>query len=272
MLHVGLHLRVVDSLPALAQQASMLGLPFFQSFLSVPSSTGWMTPSAQEITYFRKMCEKKFSRMYAHGAFWLNLADPARSSLDGLWDEMLLAQRLGFTHLIMHPGSSVKGTKQQGIEMVARTLNKLFLKESQVQLVLENTAHGNRAVGSDLKDLYAIRALLDKPEKLLFCIDTAHAHAYGYEVRSPEGMRTFLNLIDHVLGVDAVALLHLNDACEEHGSFKDRHAILGEGTLGEAVLKIAYHEYVRRNIPIIIEPPAMAHDDLLKLYNNVKNW
>src|ERR1700722_4319225 len=160
----------MDSLVTVAHQAIALELPYFQTFLITQQKDGSLiVPSEYEITQFRKLCEKRFSRMYAHASFWLNLADPARSSFDGLWRQLLLAQRLGFTHLIVHPGSSVNATKQEGIEMVARTLNQLLKRETSMTIMLENTAHGNRAVGSDLADLAQMRSLLDKPERVQFC-------------------------------------------------------------------------------------------------------
>src|SRR5579871_2185383 len=102
MSRIGLHLRVTDSLLAVAHQAVALELPHFQSFLmGRDAHDQLLIPSDREITQFRKVCEKRFSRLYAHAPFWLNLADPARSSLEGVWKQIQLAQRLRFTHLIM---------------------------------------------------------------------------------------------------------------------------------------------------------------------------
>jgi apurinic endonuclease APN1 len=270
---IGLHLRLEDSLVPVATQALELELPFFQSFIGVRAKEGKLfMPSDYEVTQFRKLCDRRFTQLYAHAPFWLNLADPARSSLQGLWNHIMLAQRLGFTHLIVHPGSSVHASKQQGIEMVARTINELFKKEFSLTLVLENTAHGATAVGSDIGDLCAIRALLDKPERVQFCIDTAHAHAYGYEVNSAESMHTFLDSVCATLGADAIGLLHLNDASDHHGSFKDRHALLGTGTVGEAALKATMSYEKFNHIPIIVEPPFMMHDALVNLYSMVQSW
>ena len=273
MSRIGLHLRLEDSLLNVARQAIALELPFFQSFLVVRAHNGsLLVPSDREITQFRKLCERRFTYLYAHAPFWLNLADPARSSLDGLWNHLMLAQRLGFTHLIIHPGSSVRATKQQGIEMVSRTLNQVLKRESTVTIVLENTAHGERAVGSDIDDLFHIRSLLDKPEKVQFCIDTAHAHVYGYQLYTPAMMDTFLHEVIQRFGVDAIGLLHLNDASDLHGSFKDRHALLGMGTLGEQPLRATIQYNPLHQVPIIIEPPVLAHEALGDLYTVVQEW
>ncbi len=273
MSRIGLHLRLEDSLVAVAKQAIQLEIPFFQSFLTVRTENGSLfVPSDREITQFRKLCDRRFTQMYAHAPFWLNLADPARSSVDGLWNHVMLAQRLGFTHMIIHPGSSVRATKQQGIEMVARTLNQIFKKESSVTIVLENTAHGVRAVGSDIDDLCMIRSLLDKPEKLQFCIDTAHAHVYGYALHTIETMHAFLDTVMMRFGKDAIGLLHLNDASDDQGSFKDRHALLGAGTLGEEALRSTLLHAMLQQVPVIVEPPVLTHEALGDLYGTVQGW
>ncbi len=273
MSRIGLHLRVENFLLAVAQQAYALELPHFQSFLMAHTPQGSLKgPSEQEITQFRKLCEKKFTQLYAHAPFWLNMADPNRSSFEGLWQHVLLAQRLGFTALIVHPGSSVGASREQGIEMVARTLNALFKRESTITLLLENTAHGKKAVGSDITDLRKIQQLLDKPEKLKFCIDTAHAHAYGYTVNSDEAMRNFLYAMCQELGVGAIGLLHLNDASDLHGSFKDRHALIGTGTIGEAALKAAFYYEPLMHVPVIVEPPLMSEIEMARVYTTLRQW
>jgi deoxyribonuclease IV len=273
MSRIGLHLRVTDSLLAVAHQAVALELPHFQSFLmGRDAHDQLLIPSDREITQFRKVCEKRFSRLYAHAPFWLNLADPARSSLEGVWKQIQLAQRLGFTHLIMHPGSSVQASRQEGIAMVARTLNGLLKKQFDITLVLENTAFGNRAVGSDITDLAMIRALLDKPERVQFCIDTAHAHSYGYAINSADSMQQFLRSVHATLGIESVGLLHLNDTSEANGSFHDRHALIGTGMLGEASLRAAFQHPLCAQVPIIIEPPQMAPEELAELYKKMQAW
>jgi len=273
MSRIGLHLRVTDSLVAVARQAMMLELPHFQSFLMGRDAQDQLIiPSDYEITQFRKLCERRFSRLYAHAPFWLNLADPARSSLEGLWRHVQLAQRLGFTHLIVHPGSSVHASREEGIEMVARTLNGVLKKQFSLTLVLENTAYGNRAVGSNITDLCMIRDLLDKPEKVQFCIDTAHAHAYGYTVDTVDGMNSFLTTVERLLGAPAIGLLHLNDTADAHGSFHDRHAAIGAGMLGEAPLHAALHHTLCAQVPVIVEPPLMVHEELAALYKKVQLW
>jgi deoxyribonuclease-4 len=139
-------------------------------------------------------------------------------------------------------------------------------------LVLENTAFGNRAVGSDIADLCMIRALLDKPERVQFCIDTAHAHSYGYAVDSVENMNGFLTSVETLLGTSSIGLLHLNDTLEAHGSFHDRHALIGAGMLGEAALQTAFLHSLCAQVPIIVEPPQMTHTELAELYQKMQAW
>ncbi|HML19249.1 MAG TPA: TIM barrel protein, partial [Candidatus Dependentiae bacterium] len=71
----------------------------------------------------------------------------------------------------------------EGIDELARSLNYVMKYEREITIVLENTTHGNLSVGSDITDFKLLRAKLDYPERISFCIDTAHAYSYGYDLK-----------------------------------------------------------------------------------------
>ncbi|HEV2916668.1 MAG TPA: deoxyribonuclease IV [Candidatus Babeliales bacterium] len=261
---VGLHVRVHDSLVAVAQQAIDLSLPFFQSFLFLQYKKRAVIPSSKEIDAFRMLSEKHFKTLFAHGSFWLNLALSESYAIQSFKRELALAKALGFTHLILHTGV-IEVNKQQSIKRVADTINIVMRKEDTITLVLENTAHGDHLIGSDLHDFVYLRSYLDFPERVQFCIDTAHAHAYGYQLDTPTAIDMFIDYIDQQLGLDSIVLLHLNDVVDPLGSKIDRHAMLGQGLLGANLHYFATHNRVM-HIPIILElpnqEPHMIHDAL----------
>jgi deoxyribonuclease-4 len=270
---IGLHLRVADSLVSVAQQAIDWSLPFFQSFVLLQINKKAVVPSYQEIRAFRILCEPHFEDLFAHGSFWLNLACPQTHSINAFRREMLLAKTLGFTHLVVHPGNvQDMYTRQEGVSAVARTINRVMRYERDVTLVLENTAHGKRSVGSDFFDFVALRAELDYPERVLFCLDTAHAHAYGYHVCTSEEVDAFILFLHTMLGLQNIALIHLNDACEAHGSKIDKHALLGEGLLGEVGLqRFASHQDLM-HVPIILELPSEASHIVAHSLQKAHTW
>ena len=85
-------------------------------------------------------------------------------------------------------------------------------------------------------------------------------------------MQQFLQDAESVVGADAIGLLHLNDASDIVGSCQDRHAIIGDGTIGQEALSVAYQHHRALGTPIIIEPPVMSDAALKELYEKVKIW
>jgi deoxyribonuclease-4 len=271
MTRVGPHLRVFQSLVAVAQQAIDLGVDIFQSFVLLHHCKNVITPSCEEIYAFRSMCDGRFKQLFAHGSFWLDLASHRRCSIDMLRQEMYLAKKLGFTHFVVHPGT-IKSTKQESIETVARTINRVMRHEHHLTLVLENVAHGDHLIGSDFLDFAAVHKLLDVPERVSLCIDTAHAHAYGYRISTTQDVDAFMSFMATHIGLDIVGLLHLNDAHDHVGSKIDRHAPLGEGVLGvHGLQRFASHE-VFAHVPIILELPTDGFDVIKRSVELANSW
>ena len=118
-----------------------------------------------------------------------------------------------------------------------------------MSIVLENSAHSKKALGGDIADLYYIRSRLDQPERVSFCLDTAHAYVYGYSIH--QDLDLWLNQVDTLLS-GAISLLHLNDTTEPLGSHNDRHAFIGQGLLGAELLKRCALHPVLSAVPIIL--------------------
>jgi deoxyribonuclease-4 len=187
--------------------------------------------------------------------------------------ELELAKRLEFTHMILHSGST-KGVKfrEEGITIIANVLNRVLKRENDITIVLENTAHGGMAVGSDLHDFSRLLAKLDQPDKVKFCIDTAHAYAYGYDLATQKGQADFINVLEKTIGVSRIALIHLNDTGEKLGSRIDRHSILGEGLLGDDALKSFIFHPKLQDIPVLMELPVVSEEIELEMLRKVRSW
>jgi deoxyribonuclease-4 len=201
------------------------------------------------------------------------LASLGNNGLPQLRKEVVFAKRLEFTHLVLHAGTA-KGAqhKNEGIDALAVALNKLCKQERDITILLENTCHTNLAVGSDIFDLQMLLEKIDMPERIGFCIDTAHAHSFGYDVVSAKGQHDFIALLDATVGIERIKLIHLNDTTEKVGSFIDRHSIVGQGTIGEGALKrFAMHPQLQ-HIPLLIESPELAPEDELTILHKIRSW
>jgi deoxyribonuclease-4 len=273
---IGLHIRLNQTIFEVARRAAALNIPIFQCFFIQQESNQFMTVTDEQIEVFLREWRSKFENLYLHGSYWINLAS-AQSHNKIIMREIELAKKLAFTHIIIHPGSTKKGHhKRDGIGVIARNLNRLLKTENAIQVVLENTAHAGLSIGGDLHDFLSLKERLDHPEKVMFCIDTAHAFAYGYDFRADHARIKFLELIEKTVGFNAIALIHLNDIKQQCGSRIDKHEKVGEGTLGDSLRQLISQKQLEE-IPIIMELPIMKEvvkffdDDLLIQLHKLAN-
>jgi apurinic endonuclease APN1 len=175
--------------------------------------------------------------------------------------------------MIVHPGSA-KGAddRLQGVDALARALNIVIRKKYGIKLVLENTAHGNFAIGSDITDFKLLLEKLDKPDEIAFCIDTAHAYSYGYDIVDATARDEFIRLLDATIGLSRIHMIHLNDTYEKLGSKLDRHQIIGQGSLGDDTLKAFIYDARLRTLPIIMELPALEEKQEQEILDRVRRW
>lgn len=270
---VGLHLRLNESIVSMAQQAIRMELPFFQCFFLLLATNKLIQPSEQEVREFLALRRDHFGSLYLHGSYWINLASLKNTGYTILRRELALAKRLEFTHMILHPGSA-KGAreKSEGIDALARMLNRLLFYERDINIILENTAHGNLSVGSDLQDFQQLLHKLDQPDRISFCIDTSHAHAFGYDIVDAAHQTAFVDLLDEFVGLERIVLIHLNDTTEKCGSRIDRHGIPGQGQLGDAALKNFIMQPRIAHIPVLMELPILPESEELALLRKVISW
>lgn len=273
MRNLGLHIRWSESIFEVVWRAQELHLSTTQCFLTSESSGAYAQVSPEHQKDFRLLCSQAgLKALFAHASYRINIADEKQHHY--LLDrEIALAEQLGFSHLILHPGASpLKSKRTESIAMLARMLNALAKRELPVTIVLENVAFAGKALGGDLHDFYLVRERLEYPEKLFFCIDTAHAFSYGYDLISSAGREHFIEKIDTLIGCTQIAVLHGNDTNAARGSRMDSHAILGRGVLGEEAVKaIAMHQKLAC-VPLICELPSTDNQTQQAVVTMLRNW
>lgn len=271
---VGTQLRYKKSIIEVAKQVESLQIPLFQCFLAHRDTGQLVTFTDDEAKIFCAVKDELQSTFYVHGSYWINLASPNKESYDQLRRELLCAQLLDAKYMILHAGSAKETkSKKQGIKLIAYKLNRALREFRTPRIVLENTAHSGFVIGSDLQDFKQLLSLLEFPERVLFCLDTAHAHAFGYDVISNRGRQNFFSLVNEVMGLDNVAVIHLNDTHDEQGSLLDRHAIIGDGVIGDNALCTFVSDQAVAHVPIILEPPIMKEpQQLQEIIIEVQSW
>jgi deoxyribonuclease-4 len=269
---IGLHIRLDDGLDTVVHRVQELQLTTLQCFLLDQVTQKFIEPTAQEAQTFIA-ATAHITQRFVHASYWTNLAHTKPTSVRFVQREIELAKRLGFTHIIFHPGYAKGATdRMQGIEALVRRLNFMLRKEDDIQIVLENSAHSNLSIGGNVNDFKAILERLEHPEKVRFCLDTVHAHAYGYDLQSLYGQQVFLQAIERTIGLEHVALIHLNNTTQQCGSYIDEHVLLDQGTIALHALQLFVQQPALAAVPIIMEMPAATLADEERQLALVRSW
>ncbi len=272
MKKVGLHMRIYDSLEEALKNAQKLKMSILQCFLINQTNRRPLSIHAKNFETIKELV-KSFDNLYIHGSYFINPANLTKHGKKIMLKELALAQAIGASGLIMHSGSATENkTHEQGIASVATLLNSLLKEDLHITIILENTAHGAKSVGSEFQDFKKIKSLLDHPEKIKFCIDTAHAHAYGYDLSTSEKQKEFLAVVDETVGLENIALIHLNDPAHPMGSRLDKHEPLGAGLLGTTALRSFIQQPQVASLPIILELPILPPDEEVAMLNAIRSW
>ncbi|KAI1157066.1 xylose isomerase-like protein, partial [Nemania diffusa] len=194
-----------------------------------------------------------------HGSYLVNLAqaekEKATQAYTAFLDDLQRCESLGITLYNFHPGNTNGDVRADAIARIAAQLNKAHKATSTVVTVLENMAGQGNVIGSTFEDLRDIIALVDDKARVGVCIDTCHAFAAGYDLRSPEAFAETMSKFDEVVGTSYLRALHLNDSKAPFGSNRDLHANIGTGFLGLR----AFHSVVNHDplagLPMVLETP-----------------
>jgi deoxyribonuclease-4 len=195
--------------------------------------------------------------VYAHGSYLINLASPdervAGLSLRTLREELLRCRALDIPLLVIHPGFHLGSGQDRGAERVAGALRLVLGEVPGVWVCLENTAGQGTGLGFRFRQLGEI--IRAAGGRVGVCLDTCHAFAAGYELRTPRGLSAALDELDRAAGLHLLKILHLNDSRGALGSRVDRHQHIGRGALGREAFRLVLHSGELDGIPAVIETP-----------------
>ena len=200
------------------------------------------------------------AQILPHDSYLINLGHPDPEGLEksraAFLDEMQRCEALGLDRLNFHPGSHLKQiSEQESLDRIAESINLALDRTHGVTAVIENTAGQGSNLGFRFEHL---RYLIDRVEdrsRVGVCIDTCHAFAAGYDLRSAEACEATFAEFDRVVGFQYLKGMHLNDAMKILGSRVDRHTPLGEGMIGMECFRYIARDPRFDNIPLILETP-----------------
>jgi deoxyribonuclease-4 len=201
-------------------------------------------------------------------------------AIQAFHDEMVRAMDLGADYLVVHPGSAGSGDPEQAARAVGQAIHQAArgirfrdghfdgLQRGGLRILIENTAGMGSALGTRFEEVRAILdAIQDVPTGV--CIDTAHAFEAGYDITTEAGLSRTIEDLDATVGLNRVAVIHVNDSKTHFGSRVDRHEHIGKGHIGlDAFRRILTHPRLSASAPhgrpgraFILETPIDAPGD-----------
>ena len=260
---LGAHVPTTGGLTAAAANGRAIGADAIQIFTR--NQVQWRSKpiSADEAATFHEAVAESGVRMVVtHGSYLVNLASPRRDVLERSRDAFLAEARrcdaLGIPYLIFHPGAHMGAGEEAGLRAVAESLDRVFdlAGDLSVMPVLEVTAGQGSYLGHSFEHLAAIRGRVARPDRLGVCLDTCHLLAAGHDIATPEGYEATLASFDRIVGFETLKVMHLNDAKKGLGSRLDRHAAIGQGSLGIETFRRIVNDPRFDGIPMVLETPG----------------
>lgn len=233
------------------------------------------------IEKFKRACEEygySSKQILPHDSYLINLGHPVADALEksreAFIDEMSRCQQLGLSLLNFHPGSHLMQIEEDRcLARIAESINIALDKTAGVTAVIENTAGQGSNLGFKFEHLAAIIDGVEDKSRVGVCIDTCHAFAAGYDLRTEEDCHQTFKLLGDIVGYEFLRGMHLNDAKSEFNSHVDRHHSLGEGNIGKTVFSYIMRDERFDGIPLILETvnPDIWMDEIVWLKSQQKN-
>jgi deoxyribonuclease-4 len=258
---LGAHMSVAGGIHEAVRRGAEVGATALQVFTKAPQRWAERELDDEEVEAFRAaLAESEIRVTVSHDSYLINLASPRedllRKSTAAFRAELERCLRLGLDYLVTHPGNATGGDREEALRRNAEALGSVLAEHpGETMVLLETTAGSGTALGWRFDEIARLLEAVPAPERsrLGVCLDTCHAWAAGYDLR--DGYDEVMAEFDDAIGLDRLRLLHLNDSKHPMGSRKDRHAGIGEGTLGLEGFRPLMTDPRLHGVPRVIETP-----------------
>lgn len=263
MKYIGAHVSASGGVENAPLAAAALGANAFALFTKNQRQWNAAPLSEASISAFKANCQElgfTAAQILPHDSYLINLGNPTEEGLgksrEAFADELHRCEQLGLTMLNFHPGSTLKQiTDDECLSLIADSLNIALAQSEGVIAVIENTAGQGSNLGYRFEHLAQIIDQVEDKSRVGVCIDTCHTYSAGYDLSTVEACNATWEEFDRVVGFKYLRAMHLNDDLKAFGSRVDRHAPLGEGTLGLTPFRYIMGDSRFDNIPLILETP-----------------
>ena len=254
---------------ASAKEAASYGANVFMLYTGAPQNTrrkdvaelnieaGWEYAHAHGI-----------DEIVVHAPYIINLANTVKPetyelAVEFLEKEIVRTAAMGSKVLVLHPGSHVNAGTEAGTAQIIKGLNTVLNQNGDdVCIALETMAGKGSEIGRSFEELKAIYDGVEKKERLRVCFDTCHVNDAGYDLVNH--YEDVFAEFDRIIGLDQIAVFHVNDSMNPLGAHKDRHANIGKGMIGYETLHRVVHDERFWEVPKILETPWLCEEGSAK--------
>lgn len=275
MLELGSHVSASGGADKAIARAVALDMTSFQIFTKNANQWNAKPLDPNVIERFREgmAANPQIKTVVAHDSYLINLASPDdaawEKSIGALKYELERCDQLGIPYLVSHPGAHMGTGVDVGTARVAQAINLIHdrLPDGVSSLTIETTAGQGSTLGRTFEEIAQIFDGVEDKTRLSVCFDTCHVFAAGYDIRTEESYLATMTAFDDIIGLDQLRVFHLNDSVKEFGSFRDRHAHIGEGTIGKEAFQFLLRDARLHGRAGILETPKDddVTEDLMNL-------
>lgn len=250
---------------ASAKEAASYGANVFMLYTGAPQNTRRKAVSELNIDAGWEYAHAHgIDEIVVHAPYIINLANTVKPetyelAVEFLEKEIVRTAAMRSRILVLHPGSHVNAGVEAGTEQIIKGLNTVLdQNEDDVLIALETMAGKGSEVGRSFEELKAIYEGVKKKDRLRVCFDTCHVNDAGYDLVN--AYDDVFAEFDRVIGLEQIAVFHVNDSVNPLGAHKDRHANIGKGTIGYDTLHRVVHDERFLDIPKILETPWLCEE------------
>ena len=259
MLYLGCHLSASAGYLAMGETALSIGANTFQFFTRNPRGGDAKPLDIDDAAKLNALLEANgFGKLIAHAPYTLNPCSAKPEVRDFAFrvfkDDLARMEAVPGNYYNFHPGSHVGQGIEAGIDQIVEIVNRVLTPELHTTILLETMSGKGSEVGSSFEELRAIIDRTECSDKIGVCLDTCHVSDAGYDIVGD--LDGVLAEFDRVIGLERLKALHLNDSKNPRGARKDRHACIGEGTIGRETFRRIVNHPALKHLPMCLETPT----------------
>jgi deoxyribonuclease-4 len=255
---IGAHVSNAGGLVHAVERGTERGCRAIQIFNQSPRMWRPTAYDEDDFAAFKEaMSRSRIDAVLIHAVYLLNCASTdrelRRKTRASLIQSLYVGNGIGAAGVVLHAGSAKTGNVAAAIKRAGKLIAEALSESDRCPLHLEDTAGAGGTLGRSFEELQGLIEAADGDDRIGICLDSCHLLASGYEVRTPEGLAETLDDCDRVVGLKRLGSLHFNDSAVPLGSNRDRHAILGEGEIGERGGAVILSEPRFEDLPCVLE-------------------